>query len=136
MTVYYENENVARLVDELFTAVQQAQGFAFCSDGETFDSIPEFFARIRGRLKWNDEASKIIRAFLRKHSQLGEKHPRVKTMKKLLGVILIAPCLGLTQADAQVRSGSASAPRYGCYAVARGAGLLCPKPPGTQRAPR
>jgi hypothetical protein len=52
-------------------------------------------------------------------------------MRKLLGVILIAPCL-VMPCLAQPRE----PPRYGCYAVARGAGLLCPKPPGTQRTPR
>lgn len=61
---------VEKLTDELFNLVEEAQGHAFFSDGETFETTAEFFERVRGRLKWNDVASKVIRSFLRKHKQL------------------------------------------------------------------
>ena len=70
-----KNQDVEKLVDELFAVIQTAQGYSFCSDGETFASVPDFFARIRGRLKWSEEATKIMRSFLRKHDQLGKRHP-------------------------------------------------------------
>ena len=75
MTVPERNADVEKLVDELFSAIQTAQGYSFCSDGETFNSVPDFFARIRGRLKWSEEATKIMRNFLRNHGQLGSRHP-------------------------------------------------------------
>lgn len=61
--------DIDRLVDELFSAIQTAQGYSFCSDGETFASVPDFFARIRGRLRWSEEATQVMRAFLKKYDQ-------------------------------------------------------------------
>lgn len=65
-----EATDVKELADELFRKVEKAQGFAFCSDGETFPTKAQFFARIRGRLEWNKAATRYMRAFLRKHGQL------------------------------------------------------------------
>lgn len=75
MTVRTENPEIATLVDELFASIQTAQGYSYCSDGETFASVPDFFARIRGRLKWSQEATRLMRDFLRKHEQLGDRRP-------------------------------------------------------------
>lgn len=66
---YTTSLDVARLVDELFGAVQGAQGYAHVSDGETFTNVPDFFARIRGRLRWSEEATRLIRDFLKKYDQ-------------------------------------------------------------------
>jgi hypothetical protein len=63
-----ESKEVDKLVDDLLHRVQRAQGFAFCSDGETFKTKAELFERIRGRLEWNKEASRILSAWLRKHA--------------------------------------------------------------------
>lgn len=63
--------DVERLVNELFHAVQNAQGHAFVSDGETFDSVTDFFARIRGRLKWSQETTRLMREFLKKYERIG-----------------------------------------------------------------
>lgn len=71
MTARHQNPEVEKLVDELFGMVHTAQGYAFCSDGETFASVPDFFARIRGRLKWSQEASRLMHRFLKAHDQLG-----------------------------------------------------------------
>jgi hypothetical protein len=49
--------------------VQKAQGYAFVSDGETFDNVPDFFARIRGRLRWSQESTRLMLAFLKKYDQ-------------------------------------------------------------------
>lgn len=86
MTVQREDTSVHRLVAELFAEIQGAQGHAFCSDGETFKSVPEFFARIRGRLEWNKEATRIMIAFLRKHDQYGAKSRRVRTSDQAEGL--------------------------------------------------
>jgi hypothetical protein len=63
-----EQREVERLVDDLFHKVQSAQGFAFVSDGETFNTKAELFERIRGRLEHNKLASRIMAAWLRKHN--------------------------------------------------------------------
>jgi hypothetical protein len=62
-----ERNEVERLFDELFHKVERAQGYAFVSDGETFETKAELFKRIRGRLEWNKAASRIMAAWLRKH---------------------------------------------------------------------
>lgn len=59
-----ERAEVERLVAKLFKRVQSAQGWAFASDGETFATKEEFFARLRGKLAWTYESAKILRAFL------------------------------------------------------------------------
>lgn len=64
-----EGQKVDALVDELFHRVEKAQGQAHISDGETFDSVPALFARVRGRLQWAEEAVRIIRGFLREYDQ-------------------------------------------------------------------
>ena len=63
-----ESKEVDALVADLFAKVQKAQGFAFCSDGETFQTKAELFERIQGRLEWNREASKIMSRWLRKYA--------------------------------------------------------------------
>lgn len=62
-----ETLEVAKLVDELFAAVELHQGFFHISDGETFASKAEFFGRIIGRLKHGRRAVKKMEAFLKKH---------------------------------------------------------------------
>lgn len=62
-----EQREVDRLVDDLFSKIQCAQGYAFMSDGETFPTKAQLFERIRGRLEWNKKASRIMAAWLRKH---------------------------------------------------------------------
>jgi hypothetical protein len=62
-------EDVEKLNDELFTLVQESQGYAFISDGEGGGMTREqFFERIRGRLAWSVKSSNLIRKFLKKHN--------------------------------------------------------------------
>lgn len=70
MTARPKYPKVDVLVDELFDMVERPQGYSFCSDGETFSTVPKFFERIRGRYEWSKEASRQMRKFLRKHGQL------------------------------------------------------------------
>jgi hypothetical protein len=61
---------VPELLDELFSAVQEAQGHGFISDGEAYGlTHQQFFDQIRSRLDWNKEAIKIIKKFLRKYGE-------------------------------------------------------------------
>ena len=63
--------SVDELADELFLAVEKAQGFAFISDGEGAGMTRrQFFKRVRGRLDWSRRASREIAKFLRRHGQL------------------------------------------------------------------
>lgn len=63
-------DEVRRLADELFQAVEKAQGFAFISDGEGAGMTKkEFFERIRGRLDWSHKATDEIKKFLKKYGQ-------------------------------------------------------------------
>lgn len=66
----HSGRTVEQLADELFTAVQGAQGYAFISDGEHFPKIEQFFERIRGRLAWSQESCRIIRSFLKKYGEM------------------------------------------------------------------
>jgi hypothetical protein len=67
--------SVEELADELFIAVERAQGFAFISDAEGASMMEdEFFERVRGRLAWSEESCRIIRKFLRDHQQLKARH--------------------------------------------------------------
>ena len=62
---------VSDLLDELFCAVQEAQGHGFFSDGEAFGfTHQQFFEQVRTRLDWNQEALRIIKKFLRKYGEL------------------------------------------------------------------
>ena len=61
--------DVEKLVDELFGEIEHAQGYAFVSDGETFSTTEQFFERIRGRLRYQRKAARIMAAFLRRHGQ-------------------------------------------------------------------
>jgi len=70
MTARAPDNDVTKLVDELFQKVQLEQGHAFVSDGETFPTKAEFFQRIRGRLEWSKAATRRMRAFLKKHGEL------------------------------------------------------------------
>ena len=64
--------SVPELLDELFTAVQEAQGHGYFSDGEASGfTHQQFFEQVRTRLDWNLEVVKIIKKFLRKY---GEYH--------------------------------------------------------------
>ena len=65
-----ERAEVDKLVDELFSKVEKAQGFAHVSDGETFETKAELFKRIRWRLEWSKAATRRIREFLQKHGEL------------------------------------------------------------------
>lgn len=58
---------VEKLVDELFCAVEQSQGYAFVSDGETFVTTAEFFERVRGRLGYARKTVVAMEMFLCKH---------------------------------------------------------------------
>ena len=59
------SDRVGRLADELFREVEEAQGYAFISDGEGAGMTEEqFYKRIRGRLKWAEKQVVIIRGFL------------------------------------------------------------------------
>lgn len=63
-------ESIARLANELFNAVEKPQGQAFISDGWSgANDREQFLEWVQDRLDWNNEASKKIRAFLRKHRQ-------------------------------------------------------------------
>lgn len=64
-----EREQVAKLADELFAAVELHQGFFHISDGENFDTLGEFWERIRGRLAHGRKACRIMADFLAKHGQ-------------------------------------------------------------------
>lgn len=65
-----ERKQVSALTDELFKEIHGAQGYFYLSDGETFLTRAEFFARIRGRLRHGQEAVRIMQAFLRRHGEL------------------------------------------------------------------
>ncbi len=69
-----QRKEVERLADELFSKVQRAQGYAFCSDGETFPTKAAFFERIRGRLEYNKKASRIMSTFLRRYGEAALLH--------------------------------------------------------------
>jgi hypothetical protein len=70
MTSPAKYPEVEKLADELFTAIQTAQGYAYVSDGEQFPTTDQFVERVRGRLEWNRKATAVFVAFLRKHKQL------------------------------------------------------------------
>lgn len=61
---------VPKLLDELFSAVQEAQGHAYFSDGEAHGfTHQQFFEQVRIRLSWNKESVRIIRKFLWKYGE-------------------------------------------------------------------
>lgn len=61
-------EAIADLAHELFGLVERSQGQAFISDGWSGANDREaFFKWVQDRLDWNNEASKHICAFLKKH---------------------------------------------------------------------
>lgn len=64
-----ERKAVDALADELFQAVEEAQGYAFISDGETFRTTAEFFNRVQGRLAWSRLSVELIEKFLVKHGK-------------------------------------------------------------------
>jgi hypothetical protein len=64
------------LVDDLFRAVEEPQGFFHVSDGEHFETAQELFERTRGRLQWGKEAVKRMETFLRKHGELKRARSR------------------------------------------------------------
>ena len=65
-----EKKEVEELSDVLFCEIQEAQGFFYVSDGETFATRAELFERLRGRVAWGKKAVKIMENFLRKHGEL------------------------------------------------------------------
>lgn len=75
MTAAPQYPEVDDLVQELFHAVQSAQGYFFVSDGETFPTKEEFFERIRGRLEHGRDAVHIMNRFLRKYHERGCDKP-------------------------------------------------------------
>lgn len=59
---------IADLARELFEMVEGPQGQAFISDGWSGANDKAAFLKwVQDRLDWNNEASKQIRKFLRKH---------------------------------------------------------------------
>lgn len=62
-------KKIQELADALFEAVQEPQGYAFVSDGETAETVSSFFDKLRWRLAMNNEAGRRMRAFLRKHKE-------------------------------------------------------------------
>lgn len=59
------------LGDEIFSAVQDAQGRGFISDGLcALDTPEQVFAAVRGHLKNTERAAKIVRQWLRKYNEL------------------------------------------------------------------
>lgn len=71
-----ERDEVEALAGELFRAVEGPQGLFHLSDGETFATKAEFFARIRGRLSQGKTAVARMRIFLRKHGELQPRPPQ------------------------------------------------------------
>lgn len=62
-------DEVAPLSRELFSLVEKPQGQAFISDGWSGAQTKEQFLEwVRDRLDWNNEASRKMRAFLKKHA--------------------------------------------------------------------
>ena len=71
-----EQEEVDKLADELFKLVEAAQGFAFISDGEGAGmNRSQFFARVRGRLRWTRKSDRLIKKFLMKYGEFNEMEP-------------------------------------------------------------
>lgn len=64
-----ERDEVLKLTDELFRAVEASQGYFFVSDGEEFDTKAEFFERIRGRLEHGHAAVRVMTRFLNKYGE-------------------------------------------------------------------
>jgi hypothetical protein len=61
---------IDKLADELFTRVQRPQGQAFISDGWSgAKDKASFLEWVQDRPDWNEEASKQLRAFLKKHKR-------------------------------------------------------------------
>lgn len=65
-----ERKFVEEKADEIFKAIENAQGYFFVSDGEGAGMTEaEFFERIRGRLAWGERAVNIMHNFLAKYRQ-------------------------------------------------------------------
>ena len=62
-----EAKRVQALNVELFQQTEGPQSDAWVSDESGTDSLAEFFSFVEGHLAANVEATKTIRAFLRKH---------------------------------------------------------------------
>jgi hypothetical protein len=63
-------KTIADLENELFGMVEKSQGQAFISDGRSgAKDRKAFFKWVQDRLDWNNEASKQMRAFLKKHQK-------------------------------------------------------------------
>jgi hypothetical protein len=62
-----EAQQVNALQVELFQQTEPLQGDAWVSDDASTESLAEFFRFVEGHLSANIEATKVIRAFLRKH---------------------------------------------------------------------
>lgn len=65
-----EGQQVRALHYELFALTEPLQGDAWISDDPSTESLVQFFQFIDGHLSANIEATKAIKAFLRKHSKL------------------------------------------------------------------
>jgi len=62
-----KQREIEAMVDELFRAVQNHQGYFHISDGETFPTKRQLIKRIRGRLAHGRMAVQKMQAWLRKH---------------------------------------------------------------------
>ena len=65
-----EDQQVRALHYELFKVTEMLQGDAWISDDPSTESLAEFFQFIAAHLSANMEATKAIKAFLRKHSKI------------------------------------------------------------------
>lgn len=65
-----KGKSVEQLGDEVFSLVQEAQGKAFVSDGiNALSDTKTLFGVIRGHLTKNEEATRILRKWLRKYGE-------------------------------------------------------------------
>lgn len=65
-----KGKTVEQLGDEIFSLVEETQGRAFVSDG--INALPDtktLFGVIRGHLTKNEEATRILRKWLRKYDE-------------------------------------------------------------------
>lgn len=65
-----EAQQVHALQVELFKQTEMLQGDAWISDEAGTESLAEFFRFVEGHLFANIDATKAIRAFLRKHRRI------------------------------------------------------------------
>jgi len=59
-----------QIAAEIFKKIEEAQGFAFISDGLGVFSVKDLYKRLNGCLDWHKRCVSILTAFLRKKGQL------------------------------------------------------------------